>query len=259
MTATRKDSWAKTCDPVAMFGAVAGGFDVTNEWALGDDVDGPSHVVDVRYRGPIASNRKLRLFACGCCLLRGVPAGRVQVYERDGYSYGVNGGLIPEPVFGEVMNPSHDDRVWARGWLALTDGALTQLRKADLMRELLGDESPVPPYVYAPCKACDGKGGGYYGDGVLTHVDHWECDACGGLGRVAPAWLTPDVVGLAEAVYKDRAGDGAYCPGLVGILADALEDARCDLPGFVTHLRGPRPLGKHYPGCWVIDRLLGLD
>jgi hypothetical protein len=63
-----------------------------------------------------------------------------------------------------------------------------------------------------------------------------------------PSWCTSAVVGLAEAIYADRAFDR------LPILADALEDAGCGLPDVLAHCRGP---GPHARGCWVVDLILG--
>ena len=62
------------------------------------------------------------------------------------------------------------------------------------------------------------------------------------------SWLTSTVVGLADAIYADRAFDR------LPILADALEEAGCDHPNVPAHCRGP---GPHARGCWVVDLLLG--
>jgi hypothetical protein len=63
-------------------------------------------------------------------------------------------------------------------------------------------------------------------------------------------WLASNggtVVGLAEAIYEERAFDR------LPILADALEDAGCSDEALMGHLRGP---GPHARGCWVLDRLM---
>ena len=41
--------------------------------------------------------------------------------------------------------------------------------------------------------------------------------------------------------------------GNLPVLADALEEAGCDVPAVLTHLRGP---GPHVRGCWVVDEIL---
>ena len=62
------------------------------------------------------------------------------------------------------------------------------------------------------------------------------------------AWLTETVVALASGIYADRAFDR------MPILADALEEAGCDNADILTHCRGD---GPHVRGCWVVDLLLG--
>jgi small subunit ribosomal protein S1 len=53
--------------------------------------------------------------------------------------------------------------------------------------------------------------------------------------QLDPAWLTPAVVGVARAIAEGGRLD--WLP----ILADALEDAGCDDPALLAHLRGPDP------------------
>jgi hypothetical protein len=62
-----------------------------------------------------------------------------------------------------------------------------------------------------------------------------------------PAWQTPNAITLAQAMYDTR--DFAAMP----LLADLLEEAGC--PHEVSeHCRGP---GPHVRGCWVVDLVLG--
>lgn len=67
---------------------------------------------------------------------------------------------------------------------------------------------------------------------------------------VDPAWRTSTVVGLALAIYTERAFDR------MPILADALEDAGCTSQEILAHCRAP---GPHVRGCWVVDCLLGKE
>jgi hypothetical protein len=64
---------------------------------------------------------------------------------------------------------------------------------------------------------------------------------------VQPAWLTCDVVSLAQAIYSDGAFDR------IPILGDALEDAGCDNAEILEHCRRS---GEHVKGCWLVDLLL---
>ncbi len=63
-----------------------------------------------------------------------------------------------------------------------------------------------------------------------------------------PSWLTPTVVGLATAIYEERAFHN------LPILADALEEAGCSDAGVLGHCRGG---GEHVRGCWAVDMCLG--
>ncbi len=73
--------------------------------------------------------------------------------------------------------------------------------------------------------------------------------------RVSPAWQTAEAVRLTQAVYDDRQLPvGTLDADRLAVLADALEDAGCDQPDLLGHLRGP---GPHVRGCWAVDLLLG--
>jgi hypothetical protein len=61
-------------------------------------------------------------------------------------------------------------------------------------------------------------------------------------------WRTEAAVGLALRMYDDR--DFRAMP----ILADALEEAGCDVAELLAHCREP---GVHVRGCWVVDLVLG--
>jgi hypothetical protein len=68
--------------------------------------------------------------------------------------------------------------------------------------------------------------------------------------RFDPAWRTPDVVGLARTIYDEKAFDR------LPILSDALLDAGCNEDRILAHCR---EAGPHARGCWVVDRVLGLE
>ena len=65
-----------------------------------------------------------------------------------------------------------------------------------------------------------------------------------------PRWRTSDVVGLARAIYDDRAFER------MPILSDALMDAGCENEEIIGHCRGD---GPHVRGCWVVDLILGKE
>lgn len=73
------------------------------------------------------------------------------------------------------------------------------------------------------------------------------------LPTVDPFWLVHEdsaVVQLAKLI------DAEQNFSLLPILADALEDAGCNLPAMLDHCRTPI---EHRRGCWLIDLLLGRD
>jgi len=66
---------------------------------------------------------------------------------------------------------------------------------------------------------------------------------------LAPAWMTPAVLNLAQAAYDNRPlPSGLLDNAGLAILADALEEAGCADPEILSHLRGP---GPHVRGCWL--------
>jgi hypothetical protein len=74
---------------------------------------------------------------------------------------------------------------------------------------------------------------------------------------IDPIWLTWDngiVRRLAEDAYEHRVlPSGHLDPVRLGVLADALEEARADA-SLLEHLRGP---GPHVRGCHIVDYLTG--
>jgi hypothetical protein len=66
--------------------------------------------------------------------------------------------------------------------------------------------------------------------------------------QIPPPWRTSNVVGLAQAIYEERAFER------MPILADALEDAGCTDADVLGHSRSR---GPHVRGCWLVDLLLG--
>jgi hypothetical protein len=63
-------------------------------------------------------------------------------------------------------------------------------------------------------------------------------------------WRTTAAIGIAEAIYTNRAFDR------MPILADALEDAGCEDNEMLDHCRRD---GWHVRGCWVLDLILGKE
>jgi hypothetical protein len=64
------------------------------------------------------------------------------------------------------------------------------------------------------------------------------------------AWLTREIVAIADGIYAERAFDR------MPLLADALEASGCPNPDLIEHCRSGR---QHARGCWAVDLLLGKD
>jgi hypothetical protein len=64
---------------------------------------------------------------------------------------------------------------------------------------------------------------------------------------IDPAWVTANVVALAQTIYDQRSFE------VLPILGDALEDAGCDNADILEHCRSG---GEHVRGCWVVDLVL---
>jgi hypothetical protein len=63
-------------------------------------------------------------------------------------------------------------------------------------------------------------------------------------------WRTDTVLSLARTMYDGR--DFSAMP----ILADALQDAGCEVADILNHCRSG---GVHVRGCWVVDLVLGKE
>jgi hypothetical protein len=61
---------------------------------------------------------------------------------------------------------------------------------------------------------------------------------------------------MATTIYEERSlPDGRLDSVRLAILADALEEAGCDIGEIIQHCRQQGQV--HVKGCWVIDLLLG--
>lgn len=193
-----------------------------------------------------AGRRKLRLFACGCCRLTWdrIPGDRlkraVEMAER------FADGLVPKPMLQVAYTRVlylDDDRHFRGGnrWREQTAASMA----IAACHESASNAAFVMT-AYKPSPVASGK----RGDDEKVLCDLLRCVFGNPFRKPAfpKAWRTETVIALATGIYEGRAFDR------LPILADALEEAGCDDPAMLTHLRDT---GPHTRGCWVLDLALG--
>jgi hypothetical protein len=198
-----------------------------------------------------ASDRKLRLFACGCCrqlwpFLR-ARACRAAVEQAERYADGQASKKSLTPVRAEARRATQvKDKFSSRAWAY--DACLSVVK-----------DGPAPEVARAVTQ--------YASAALLTKgVDLQSArDAQAALLRdifspfrrlpLPLAWQTPQLVALAQAAYDQRElPAGTLDLARLAVLADALEESGCDQADLLAHLRGP---GPHVRGCWAVDLILG--
>ncbi len=210
------------------------------EWLAGDDLNQL-----LRWVGRPATERKARLFAYGCCravwellvdkrsrlaiqkLERAADDGLNSKIQRDAYN-------IAHAAYRELRSDTrHPLRAacWSVVAAALRGGSERDGNIATAMSALPGWEGP---------------------DVVAFECNLLRCIFGNPFRPVAfdPRWRSETAVALAAGIYDGRHFDR------LPILADALEDAGCEHPDMLNHLRGP---GPHARGCWPLDLVLGRE
>jgi hypothetical protein len=257
--------------------------------AMLDALSHRSHPDLPAWRTP--SNRKLRLFACGCCrlvwpLLPADGRAAIGIAERhaDGRASAAELQVArdlwalqraPAVEFWRTMSPAAHDAAAAAWWAFAHQSPRDAVRAAALLRDLCGN--PWRPVALTRQWVCaDGEAYPRCPNGNRFSADHMvsdDCRRCLACGAVyGHPWLTPTVLALARAAYEERQQDGLLDPDRLAVLADALEDAGCQSEELLRHLRGWEwwnvgtsggirgPLrGPHARGCWAIDLVLGKE
>ncbi len=208
------------------------------EWLVCEDPEALVGWAHGYYDG--VSDRKLRLFACGCCRLiadLGSDSGWeefVGVVER--FADGAEGLDGVSAAFGRLslFRRGRGDADW------MADSAAEHFARVGCLDPLApGAVEQVSRFARAARP-----------DVRPAQVRLAHCILGNPFRPVAvdAHRITSTVKALAEALYADRAFDR------LPILADALEDAGCDSSDLLAHLRGP---GPHARGCWALDLVLG--
>jgi hypothetical protein len=220
------------------------------EWLACTD---PREMLEALQAGGLLPERKARLFAAACCrriwhlLDEGPARTAVEVAER--YAGGrADDGELAGAASGTGAAPDGTSLPQVAVWQAVRSALFLDARSAA---------------HYAAFSASCGEGGRFVAllgavgaeQGVQSDLlrDLW-----GNPFRLVTLFticLTPQVVALAQAAYDQRElPAGTLDLARLAVLADALEDAGCDQPDLLAHLRRA---GPHIRGCWALDLLLG--
>jgi hypothetical protein len=197
--------------------------------------------------------RKLRLFACGCCRefweSLGEPSRRaVLIAER----YADGQARRQDLVLARRATVRVDMRVVRLS--ALDAGVPNAEHVAGYVSDLNAHYAAwlvaqIGHYVITRCSSSTEEA-----DRALDRLTTILLDIFANPFRPAianPAWLKwhdGTIPKLAAAIYDERAYQR------LPLLADALEEAGCDDAAILEHCRGPN---GHVRGCWVVDLLLG--
>jgi hypothetical protein len=214
-----------------------------------------------------ASPRKLRLFACACCLRLGTMLAdgsptRAAVEAAERFA---DGSCSEEELQAARARARHEAGLLL-SWVSVESADRYLLEAAHA-----AVETTQWPWLFKHRAAWDAaNGAAASAEAAKAEQAAREAeDAARDAERVAqasllrcifgdpfrpatfdPAWRTPAAVALAQAIYDDRSFDR------LPLLADALADAGCTDPELLGHCRQP---GDHVRGCWAVDLLLGRE
>lgn len=194
----------------------------------------------VGFLGERGTQRRWQLFACLCCwrilpLLDERGRNAVSVAERQAE------GLATPEEMREANSEASMGSVAA--WQQVRTGGDRTLASA-AQAALYSLSLPRRAYVYV-------------GNAVGTSSTAERAAQCQLLRELFgnpfrpfvfdPVWGSPIVLAIAAQLYDRESFDE------LPVLADALEDAGCDDPQLLGHLRAAI---THYRGCWALDAVL---
>lgn len=198
---------------------------------------------ELRFPQTKSGRRKLRLYACGCSrrvwdLLPDVRLKKaVEMAERFADGLADKAALA---TIHERVRPLNADGYFPKL-------PIRAARAVGMAIEACGDSAFNAAFVMTallPTPLAKGKAG----DKLLCDLLRCVFGNPFRKPEFPKDWRTETVTALATGVYLERAFDR------LPILADALEEAGCDDPAMLAHLRGD---GPHCRGCWVVDLALG--
>jgi hypothetical protein len=191
----------------------------------------PWKMIELVIKTAPASDRQLRLYACGC--FRGIwdslsepekQVLRIGEWYADGAS-----------TKQEILEAVKISGIFTTNRKAV--GVTVYENIADGLVPVISHEFWISPVEQK--RSC-----------ILLRDIFGNCFGHITINRTWLTWNDGTVCRIAHAIYDERAFDR------IPILADALEDAGCDNAEILNHCRSDSP---HVRGCWVVDLLLGKD
>jgi hypothetical protein len=228
------------------------------EWQASPDLE-----LMFRYlrRKAVATDRKLRLFAAGCCRMiwdlipDGLPRASVALAERlaDSSVEEQEVEAVRQPLW-EVWRGQRDRKT--AGAIALdaaywcSDAQVTEAAHRAAFLSWSAAIEAAERYTDTLLRQEEEKRRVLLRDIIPTPLNRRQT-------RLAAAYRTPQVVSLAQAVYEERLlPSGRLDLARLAVLADALEDAGCADRAILDHLRGS---GPHVRACWAVDLCCGIE
>jgi hypothetical protein len=216
-----------------------------------------------------ASDRKLRLFACGCCRrvwhLMTDERSRNVVETAERFADGLVRQKALKAALATMSLPDvANSEEEVAGYAAAAAAGKSASGAAEGVLEVFEILEPTPEERRQSelLAAVDTRGMTREQAGVEIEAiwGRRRRIACTLLREVIgypfqslsanPAWQTAEAVGLARTIYEEhRFAD-------LPILADALEETGCDNAELLSHCREP---GEHVRGCWAVDLILGKE
>jgi hypothetical protein len=232
------------------------------EWLASED---PTPML--RLVSQTAGERRLRLFACACCRriweIMSDKRSRAVVEGAEAHAE----GLISWEELTAVYRPA--ERAYYDAYHRIARRAQDAY---DSTPSLLGARTSAAEAACVCAMRHSGTAAASHRLAACAVAHNWRAQPCpaerkaqAGLLRDVlgdgfvrrtfdPAWRSPDVIELAKAAYECRKEPGGELElARLCVLADALEDARCEAV-ILAHLRSS---GPHVRGCWAVDLALG--
>lgn len=203
------------------------------------------------------NDRQLRLFACACSreLWRWLTDNRLREAIEAAELYA--DGLISRRALAKKRSAANDVRLemnLAHRWISddIMDPHNGKVQAAASVCYASGE----PILDLSNMSSRSAAKAMYLLDPVAYHKHHpmgRHKQIIGDMQPVEPLPAYPHLVEMSREAYHQRTETGAFNPILLGLIADALEDAQA-LPATIAQLRAERPF---YRSFWVVDLLLG--